>query len=72
MIFLDFGLSKFVCENNGEKTATRFVGTLKNTSPEMRKTYYLNKAIWVDLYYNDQWRLYNLHNLYEFIKNNGG
>ena len=57
MIFLDFGLSKFVKEDVGEKTLSKFVGTIHSASPQMRKTYYLNKAMWVDLYYNDLWGL---------------
>ena len=70
MIFLDFGLSRFVKEDIGEKTLSRFVGTLSNTSPEMRKTYYLKKAMWVDLYYNDQWGLEQLYSYFKFNAQN--
>lgn len=66
MIFIDFGLSRFVKENIGEKTLTRFVGTLCNASPQMRKTYCLNTGLWVDLYYNDQWGLEKLYSLFVF------
>ena len=70
MIFLDFGLSRFVKEDIGEKTITRFVGSLHITSPEMRKTYYLKKAMWVDLYYNDQWGLEQLYSYFKFNAQN--
>ena len=61
MIFLDFGISRFVKENVGEVSFTRFVGTLCHTSPQMKKAYYLDKAMWVDLYYNDLWGLQRLY-----------
>ena len=70
MIFLDFGLSRFVKEEIGEKTLTKFVGTLHVTSPQMKKTYYLNKAMWVDLYYNDQWGLQKLYDKFTFLTEN--
>ena len=60
MIFIDFGLSRIVKENIGETTVTRFVGTFCNVSPQMQKTYRLNKGFWVDLYYNDLWGLEQL------------
>ena len=68
MIFLDFGLSRFVKEDIGEKTLSRFVGTVNIASPEMKKTYFLRKAMWVDLYYNDQWGLEHLYELFVFMK----
>ena len=64
MIFLDFGLSRYVKESTGKKTLTRFVGTINKTSPEMKKTYLLKKAMWVDLYYNDQFGLELLYNFF--------
>ena len=36
----------------------------------MRKTYYLNKAMWVDLYSNDQFGLEQLYSYFKFNPQN--
>ena len=64
MIFLDFGLSRIVKENIGEPTLTRFVGTLCEASPQMKKTYFLKSGLKVDLYHNDLWGLQKLYDTF--------
>ena len=43
---------------------------MNKTSPEMKKTYYLNKAMWVDLYYNDQFGLEQVYSYLQFNAQN--
>lgn len=52
-VFLDFGFSKFINEELGFKTASRFQGTYNYCSEEMKKLYISKKIAPVDLYYND-------------------
>lgn len=50
---VDFGLSRVVAENVGYRTLTRYLGTYRYTSPEMKKLFILKTLSKVDLYYND-------------------
>lgn len=52
-VFLDFGFTKYISENLGFKTYTKFEGTYKYSSDELRKMYLLRNCSYVDLYYND-------------------
>ena len=52
-VFLDFGFAKYVHEPLGYKTLTKFEGTFKYCSEEMKKIYFLKNQAYVDLYYND-------------------
>ena len=52
-VFLDFGFSKVLKEGIGSKTFTKFIGTYKFTSSEMKKSYVLQDSLFVDLYFND-------------------
>ena len=52
-VFIDFGLSKIINEPPGQKTRTRFEGTLTYCSAEMKKCYFLSTPKFVDLYEND-------------------
>ncbi len=56
-VFIDFGLSKFVKEDIGFKTWTKFVGNYKSSSAEIKKLYYLRTPNYIDLYYNDLFAL---------------
>ena len=53
MVWLDFGLSRIIEEELGQKTLTGFVGTFSATSNEMQKLFYTNSQSLVDLYHND-------------------
>ena len=53
MVWLDFGLSRILGEELGQKTLTGFVGTFEVTSKEMQKLYFLKNRSLVDLYHND-------------------
>ena len=37
-VFIDYGLSRFVEEEIGMKTASEFVGNAEHCSPEMKKS----------------------------------
>jgi hypothetical protein len=56
-VFIDFGLSKFICFGIGTKILTKFVGTYNFCCPELKKLYHLSGAGYVDLYYNDVYGL---------------
>ena len=58
---LDFGLSKMVKEDLGQKTFTGFIGNLNYASPEMKKRYILKKRGPVHFYSNDQWGLKQMY-----------
>lgn len=52
-VFIDFGLSRLIQQEIGEKTWTTFTGTLNYCSEEMKKCYILQSKLLVDLYQND-------------------
>lgn len=55
-VFIDFGLSRFVAEDLGEKSRTRFYGSINFCSADMAKCFsWANRSKdgWVDLYHND-------------------
>ena len=53
LVFIDYGLSRFISESVGYKTLTGFTGSINVCSPEMRKAYIDKKKQPVELYYND-------------------
>lgn len=52
-VFIDFGLSKCIKEDVGEKTLTTFFGTFGYCYEEMRKLFEESKIGFIDLYFND-------------------
>ena len=59
LVFIDFGLSDFIQESQGEKTLTKFVGSVNYCSEEMRKCFTSKKTMNIDLYFNDLFALEN-------------
>ena len=57
LVFIDFGLSQFVKEDEGIKTLTKFVGSVNYCSEEMRKCFTSKKTMNIDLYFNDLYAL---------------
>ena len=53
LVFIDFGLSKFVAEQVGKKTLTKYAGNANFWSPQMQLCFTSKKSMHVDLYYND-------------------
>jgi len=53
MVFIDFGLSRFIEESQGERTFTNYVGSINYWSPEMHQSFVSKRKIKVDLFYND-------------------
>ena len=52
-VFLDFGFSKNIQEDIGEKSETKFIGTLGYTIDELKSLFYLNSKGFIDFYFND-------------------
>jgi serine/threonine protein kinase len=52
-VFIDFGLSRMVREDLGEKSKSQFVGSLQFCSPEMQEAYFCSEERHLDLYFND-------------------
>lgn len=52
-IFIDFGMSKVVKENIGQKSFTSFFGTYNFCSEDMKKLLIDNSSGYADLYFND-------------------
>ena len=53
LVFIDFGLSRFIKEEIGNRTSTLFVGSVNFCCSDMKKAYTSKKPKKVDLYYND-------------------
>ena len=52
-VFKDFGFATFLKEKIGEKSTSKFIGTYRNTTPELKRLYLLKNPGEVDFYYND-------------------
>ena len=50
---MDFGFAKFIEEEVGLKTKTKFVGTYTYVTDEIKQLYNLTRFGYVDFYYND-------------------
>lgn len=61
-VFIDFDVSRFVCENINEQTLTEFIGTYKFTSIPMRNILNKKGQDYVNLYLNDALMLRNTFN----------
>ena len=53
LVFIDYGLSKFIKERIGEKSLTHFIGSISFCSDEMACCFWKKKDSRIDLYYND-------------------
>ena len=53
LVFIDFGFSRFVREEAGEKTLIKFYGSPTYCSNEMRRCFTSKKPAEIDLFYND-------------------
>ena len=61
-VFLDFGFAYFNKDKLGTLTQIGFRGTYSYCCKEMKNLYFLKKADYVDVYYND---LYGLERSFE-------
>jgi serine/threonine protein kinase len=52
-VFIDFGLSRMVKEEIGERTTTYFTGSMNYCSEEMLELFLKDDLGFVDLYFND-------------------
>ena len=57
LVFIDFNCSIMVKQKIGERTLTKFKGTVVNCSPEMFEIFTTKEYGFVDLYYNDAYGL---------------
>ena len=65
LVFIDFNCSIMVKQKIGERTLTKFKGTVTNCSPEMFEVFTTKEYGFVDLYYNDAHGLEMLMKLQE-------